>query len=188
MSTKRSNQRSVVSGQGGQSDHSRDLRVRAKQTRPGFTLLISVLVSGVLLAIGLAIYNIVSKQVILSSAGRESQFAFYAADTGVECVLYWDTNFNAFSSSSAQDIYCAGSRPVPPENITRTVVEDPARTTSTTTTVFSFSLGANVTSACADVKVVKSDKPTRTTIEALGHNTCVTTNPRRIERAIRVRY
>jgi hypothetical protein len=42
------------------------------------------------LAVGASIINIALKQVILSGAGRESQFAFYAANTGLECALYWD--------------------------------------------------------------------------------------------------
>ena len=133
-------------------------------TARGFTLLIAVLVSGVLLAIGVAIFNIVSKQVILTSAGRESQFAFFAADTGVECVLYWDTKFGAFSSTSAQQISCAGTRPI--TDFTKTFVENPQHTMTTTTTEFSFSMGASLLSPCTDVKVVKSEKPTRTTIDA----------------------
>ena len=157
-------------------------------SRRGFTLLIAVLVSGILLAIGLAIYNIVSKQVILSSAGRESVFAFFAADTGVECALMWDSLYDAFSSSSAQQISCAAARPVADEDITRVVEENFSHTKSTTTTEFSFSINSVPTSPISDVKVVKTDNPTRTTVEALGHNTCVITYPRRIERAICVRY
>ena len=154
----------------------------------GFTLLIAVMVSGVLLSIGLAIYNIVSKQIILSSAGRESQFAFFAADTGVECVLYWDSNYDAFSSSSVQVISCGGSRPIDPTTIIKTYDQNPSHTMTTTTTQFSFSMGAALANPCVDVKVVRTEGPTRTTVESLGHNTCVLTNPRRIERAIRVQY
>lgn len=58
----------------------------------GFTLLFAVLVSIMVLAVGTSIINISLKQVILSSSGRESQFAFYAANTGMECALYWDLN------------------------------------------------------------------------------------------------
>ena len=38
----------------------------------------------------ISIYNITLKELILSSYGRNSQFAFYAADTGLECALYWN--------------------------------------------------------------------------------------------------
>jgi Tfp pilus assembly protein PilX len=151
----------------------------------GFTLLLAVLISGILLALGLAIYNIVSKQVILSSAGRESQFAFFAADTGIECVLYWDSKFDAFSSTSAQAISCGSDRPT---TTLRTYLENPSHTMTTTTSTFSFSLAEGIANPCVDIKVVRSENPTRTTVEALGHNTCVISNPRRIERAIRVQY
>ena len=160
----------------------------SQKSSKGFTLLIAVMVSGILLSIGLAIYNIVSKQVILSSAGRESQFAFFAADTGIECVLYWDSNYDAFSSSSAQAISCGASRPIDPTTIIKTYDQNFSHTMTTTTTQFSFSMGAALVNPCVDVKVVRTEGPTRTTVESLGHNTCVLTNPRRIERAIRVQY
>lgn len=56
----------------------------------GFTLLFAVLVSVLLIAIGASMITIALRQVVLSGAGRESQFAFYAANTGIECALYWD--------------------------------------------------------------------------------------------------
>src|SRR6185369_14936182 len=56
----------------------------------GFALLFAVLVSSVLLAIGVSIFNLTVKELALSASGRESQFSFYAADTGAECALYWD--------------------------------------------------------------------------------------------------
>jgi hypothetical protein len=58
----------------------------------GFTLLFAVLVSTLVLAIGASIISIALKQVILSGSARDSQFAFYAANTGVECALYWYYN------------------------------------------------------------------------------------------------
>jgi hypothetical protein len=60
--------------------------------KKGFALLFSILVSVMVLAVGTSIINIALKQVILSGAGRESQFAFYAANTGLECALFWDLN------------------------------------------------------------------------------------------------
>jgi len=60
----------------------------------GFTLLLSVLVIGVILSIGLAILNITLKEFILSGYARESYVSLNAADAGMECVLYWDTSSN----------------------------------------------------------------------------------------------
>ncbi|MBI2618266.1 hypothetical protein HYW58_02325, partial [Candidatus Kaiserbacteria bacterium] len=72
----------------------------------GFTLLIAVLVAGVLLAIGLAIFNIAIKELLLSSSGRDSQFAFYAADSGTECALFWEQKQNGFSTSTPSAVTC----------------------------------------------------------------------------------
>ena len=82
------------------------------EVRRGFTLLLAVLVSSVLIALGSAIYDIVSKEIILSSAGRESQFSFYAADTGIECGLYHDLKNDLFATSSgATTVTCGGGAP-----------------------------------------------------------------------------
>lgn len=147
----------------------------------GFTLLIAVLISGILLSLGYAIFNIASKEITLSSSGRESQFAFYAADSGIECALYWDYQENAFSTTSPQQPSCAGG-----------AVDDYAVVfdsgTGVYTTTFDFSLDGSDASPCTDVTVTRTFDPTRTTVVSAGHNTCVITNPRRIERAIQVQY
>lgn len=149
------------------------------QTPRGFTLLLAVLVSGILLSLGFAIFNIASKEIILSSSGRESQFAFYAADSGVECALYWDYQHNAFSTTSPTQPSCGGE-----------AVTDYSVTLEggVHTTLFGFSLGEGLTAPCASVSVERSSNPTRTILTASGYNTCVPTNPRRIERTIRVEY
>ena len=150
-------------------------------TPRGFTLLLAVLTSSILLALGFAIFNIINKEVVLTSAGRESQFAFYAADSGVECALYWDFQNNAFATSSPlTDIQCGGA------SVALTRNYEPIGDTYTTT--FSFSLGSTQSDPCSSVEVVRNHNPTRTTIQSSGFNSCVTTNPRRIERAIRVQY
>lgn len=58
----------------------------------GFTLLYAVLVSSIVLSASLSIINIALKQHKLSALSRESQIAFYAANTGVDCALYWNTH------------------------------------------------------------------------------------------------
>lgn len=58
----------------------------------------AVLTASLLLAIGIAIFNITYKEFILSSGARESANAFYAADTGLECALFWDLKHTGLSS------------------------------------------------------------------------------------------
>src|SRR3990167_3198528 len=76
----------------------------------GFTLLLAALVSSIVLALGVSIFTIAQKELILSSLGRDSQYAFYAADTAAECALYWDVRHQAFATSapSSFNIECDG--------------------------------------------------------------------------------
>src|SRR3989338_2430331 len=87
----------------------------------GFTLLLASLVASVVLSLGIAIFGIASKQLMLSSMARDSQFAFYAADSGAECVFYWDIRDdihpNTFATSSASAssavVSCNNTLPLP---------------------------------------------------------------------------
>lgn len=56
----------------------------------GFTLLIAVIFVSVFLALALAISTIGYKQAVLASVATQSQFAFYAAESVLECALYYD--------------------------------------------------------------------------------------------------
>lgn len=145
-----------------------------KQSR-GFTLLYAVLIASLLLAIGLAIFNITLKEFLLSSAARDSQFAFYAADTGIECAVFWDIQGNAFATSTTSTIECAGQS-IP--NVGGAGFDNPS--------VFTIDLAPQP--YCATVSVTKQQSPRRTIIESKGYNTCDTSNPRRVERAIRATY
>ena len=84
-----------------------------KKPPRGFTLLLAAIVSSIVLSLGAAIYEIAVKEVALSSLGRDSQLAFFAADTGAECALFWDIRFAYFATTSpaavvAPDPSCDG--------------------------------------------------------------------------------
>ncbi len=155
------------------------------QKNKGFVLLIAVVLSSLLLSIGLAIFNTTLKELELSSLGRDSQFAFYAADSGMECALYWDIRGAAFPTSTSSTVPSSG---VSCEN------EDIATTWSVTSDSSSaqttFDLVFPPDSFCATVVVSKDDDgdTITTTIESRGYNTCDTNNIRRVERAIRTTY
>lgn len=53
-------------------------------------MFIAVVIMTVLLLVSFAVVNIAIKGTIFASSGRDSQLAFYAADAGLECALYWD--------------------------------------------------------------------------------------------------
>lgn len=64
----------------------------------GFTLLIAVIFMSVMLSFGLALASLGYKQQVLASSAIESQYAFYAADAALECVLYYDQQRNLFAT------------------------------------------------------------------------------------------
>ncbi len=63
--------------------------------KKGFALLMAIMIGSLFLAIGATIYRIALVEIILSSTGRDSQFAFYSADSGLECALFWNYHYIA---------------------------------------------------------------------------------------------
>lgn len=63
----------------------------------------ALLVSSVILGVGASLINIVTKQVILATVGRDSQFAYYAADAGAKCGAFWNASpINVFGLISIE--------------------------------------------------------------------------------------
>ena len=146
----------------------------------GFTLLYAALLASLLMAIGFSVFRLTLKEIQLTTTVKDSQSAFYAADVGIECALYWDfqTVRSAFdpTDTTPRTIECIGD----------------------TYPSFAGNGGPNQTfpvwsiataDYCIEVSVEKTGGPPRQThIESRGFNTCDASNPRRVERAIEVTY
>ncbi len=174
------------------------------QKNRGYTLLFSVLISSLLLTIGLAILMISKKELLLSSSGRESQFAFYAADTGVECAMYSDfgTEGGAFSdkTNSPPLLKCNKHDNIIVNKIDNKTPPSGSGAAFMIEFIFKVPLDRNGSenspSPCAIVTVDKLYSPDsdssllKTIIQSKGYNTgCdVTTDPRKVERGLRVAY
>ncbi|NQV88337.1 MAG: pilus assembly PilX N-terminal domain-containing protein [Parcubacteria group bacterium] len=152
----------------------------------GFTLFIAITITGLLLLVGLAISNIALKEIILSTTGRESQIAFFASNSGIECALYWDQkkyDQHVFATSTwpitPTTIQCGNNNmSVTKTNITQTSVKND----------FEFPVTNN---SYVHVRVTKDINASKNTvIESRGYNTAIgdTTNQRKLERAIEVKY
>jgi len=146
--------------------------VLKKNKEAGFVILFTVLIVSVILSISLGVFNITIKELNISSSSRDSRFAFFASDTGVECATYWDIKGDKFSTSTSGDINCAGV----------TINDMGGSGVYVNRFLLNLSNGS-----CTDVTVDKTDGAF-TVITSRGYNTCVLTNPRRVERALRVRY
>ncbi|OHA46081.1 MAG: hypothetical protein A3G61_03895 [Candidatus Taylorbacteria bacterium RIFCSPLOWO2_12_FULL_49_67] len=157
-------------------------------SRKGFTILFAVLIGSLLFSLGIAIAHLSIREVSISIAGRESSYAFFYADTGIECALYWDFNigrkelvfpssFDEFDESGRAAIACGGNQNVP----VSLVSGNSAAATSTFTLNFA-------PRGCAIVTVGKTTSG-YTMLESRGRNDCGSApNPGRVERALRVRY
>lgn len=62
---------------------------KSPQSESGFALLITIIVVGVLISIGLSILDLSTKQIRLSTNAKDSEIAFHAAYAGAECGRYW---------------------------------------------------------------------------------------------------
>ena len=148
---------------------------------PGFTVLFAVLIGSILFSIGIAIAHLSTKEILLSVAGKQSEIAFFAADTGIECALYYDLRVtDVFPKSDAENVQtpieCNGAL-----NAVSIVSESSTAATSTFRLTFA-------PAGCADVRVGKTVSGF-TVIESRGRNDCGGgVNHARVERALRVRY
>ncbi len=145
----------------------------------GFTLLVAVAVTSMLLIVSFVVSNVALKQILLSSANQESQHAFYNADSGTECAIYWDlrnTNgTSAFALGNPSAISCNGSA-------INTVIS------AGSGTVLSYSdITFNLSHGCAAVRISKNSDGS-TTVDSKGYNNCAVGAQRRFERGITLTY
>lgn len=122
--------------------------------------MLAVLAASIALILGAAIANIATKEVLLSGLGRESQYAFYAADTAAECAQYWDYRYGYFDPTAP----IPASPPISCSQKTFTVSESPsgvrpvdtaAKITTLDEYTASFQFEPEAGKTCANVVVLK---------------------------------
>ncbi|MEI6420190.1 MAG: hypothetical protein WCO30_01025 [bacterium] len=74
-----------------------------QKNKNGFAILFAILLASLLLEIGLSIYNISVKELVISSFETEVKKAVYAASAGFECVNYWEGNGGKMGTSTSND-------------------------------------------------------------------------------------
>jgi Tfp pilus assembly protein PilE len=156
--------------------------IKLKNNQSGFVAIFAVLIATIILAITLGVANVSYKEVILASSAKEANFAFYAADTGLECALYGDFKLQTFNNGT--NLTCAD------------VNIDP---TNVLITTFQLDMESAAGPLCSKVSVDKDfiiDGESYTKIESKGYNmSCtdvdqipITNNARAVERALRATY
>lgn len=181
------------------------------EKRKGFTLLFAVLVSTLVVSIGATVVSIAVRQTILSGTSRESQYAFYAANTVLECVFYWDVAGKAdlsgkvfpgdgdtsLAAGDLDDVNCSGGNIIDGSGFGGTTTFADAGMTPNGANSYTVKMeirdvtGTYDHEYCAEAtisKVTGGDGVVTTTIEAKGYNTCDLNNPRAVERGLRQTY
>jgi len=145
-------------------------------TQPrGFALLIALIVTTVLVSVGLALVDLAYKQSVLSSTAKGSQIAFYNSDAALECVLFHDQKFNAFSQTNATTSIRCNNQVVPVSGFNSGAL----RTSSTSVPCTG--------GVCSQVTIIKNTNG-ETTIFANGYSSGDVTDQRRVERGLKVTY
>jgi len=159
------------------------LRSFSRAGNNGFVILFAVTISAILLSIALGIANVAFREIRFGSTARDTNDAFFAADTGIECALLYDKENpaqNAFTGTASMS--CAGS--------TISISGSAPEWTFVIT-----GLGSTGGS-CAKVTVFKdtttSPPDVFTTLTSKGYNigdsACASSSPNRVEREVRLSY
>lgn len=186
--------------------------MRLPNLKKGIAIYIAIVAVSAMVLMAFAISDIAFKEQVISYSGRDSRVAFYAANAGIECVLYHDFGggatgafqFATTSGAITGDMRCA-------DGIVQTSTDtddqndsNPVNDVTTTSFYFNMAAIASTFDACAIVKISKTQGDPAagvyrvTNIESRGYNnTCEGTpdNPhlssegkRNLERAFLMTY
>lgn len=149
-------------------------------TKKGISLIIALFTITFLLAISFSISGIILRQFKIINTSINSEAAFYAADSALECVLYWDiategdtintqaTGYVFGTSTAQQSLIKCGPNTSLPLSLTK----QSDLVTGIATTTFYLDYSSSAAPACAFVQVVKATD--RTFIQTRGYNTGAT--------------
>ncbi len=165
----------------------KNFSLKNTQDQSGFVILFAVTLAAILLSITLGVANVAYKELRFGTSARDTNDAFFAADTGIECALINDktTGTSFLLSGSSGKVSCFGGDitlggSAPEWNFVVT------------------GLGSNG-QGCSYVTVTKDavsqDPYIVTTLNAKGYNiytpglpACGSTSANRIEREIKLTY
>jgi len=144
----------------------RFVELRFYRNKAGFVILFAVTLASILLAISLGVGNIALREIKFGTDARDTNDAFFAADTGIEFVLFNDKPPSIYPAPGSMDVTIIGlgstGKGCAKVNITKTNFVVDSVTYIATTVV---SKGYNI-----------------------GDASCVSSNPDRIERELTTNY
>lgn len=155
---------------------------KIKKNENGYAILFTVIIVSAISVITAGISNAIYKQLVLSSLARDSQTAFYQADTASDCALLFDMEvrdpYPSFGTLPPFDWTCGGLKMnVNPGPASYTIMPEPEAST------------ANNPCYRIETSIDWTDPANpKTTILANGYNICNKDNLRTVERQIKIVY
>jgi hypothetical protein len=152
----------------------------SNKNNQGYAILFTIIIISAILAMGAGMSNTILKQLLLSSTARESQIAFYQADTAVECAIYAAEVKNLATLSSPWQ--CGLDSSGNPIDLNINVLG---------TDIYRLSVNMPFSGPCFSIDVDKSTgvtPPYTADIKARGYNVCDSTDIHQVERGIQVNY
>ncbi|MFA7192019.1 MAG: hypothetical protein WC089_01830 [Candidatus Paceibacterota bacterium] len=147
------------------------------KNQKGYAILYTVVIISIIMTIAIGLSNAVNKQLILSSVARDSQSAFYQADTAIECALY--IQFKNPGYVAGKDFDCG----------LKADGSDVTLTAQGGGGVFTLKDNSITSGPCFEIYVDESNNtPDNRVIKASGYNECNPASPKRVERSFEVRY
>lgn len=148
---------------------------RKNKNQKGYAILFTVIIVSAISVVTAGLTNMAYKQLILSSLAKDSQAAFYQADTAGDCALYADWVNPSGIITTGGPWTCGGSSLTVDEISANGYKIHPTNETSLT--------------PCFRIDVKKVGAPIiTTTISAKGYNICKKDNLRTVEREIKIEY
>lgn len=150
-----------------------------KNQNNGYAILFAVVMISIISMLAIGLSSSSYKQLVLSLLAKDSQTAFFQADTATECALYAD---NIITMTSAYGTWYCGKD---------LISNDIPFTVSAGSGPDDYEL--NPTNAgsgpCFEMSITKTGvSPVETTIKSRGYNSCDLGSPRTVEREIEVKY
>lgn len=153
---------------------------KKNKIQKGYAMLFTVIIVSAISIITAGLINATYKQIILSSLAKDSQVAFYQADTAVDCALYadrvyFDLNPDIFTDGGTWT--CGG--------INLTI----HRMSPMNYDILPTSLGGS-SEPCFRINTSRTVQGalTETKIKADGYNICNKLNKKTVQRSIEINY
>lgn len=143
------------------------------KSQKGYALLFTIMIISVITVITAGLINASTKQLILSSLAKDSQVAFYQADTAADCAFYFDlVKIEKEGDVVDGSTWSCGGHEL---------------TVSGKLSKYKLVSIPDGNNPCFNIEVSR-DPLKETLVTATGYNTCNFSSPKVVQRKIEVRY